>query len=107
MSEEGEEGFYTTAQKLVINVLKRVPSVLPTRCRYYQGVSQKPNRDGLSVVPTPGRYYRAPGKNFAREGLSVILTPGRYYRSLGKNLPERAYQKYQPSVGTTDRSSEC
>jgi hypothetical protein len=70
MSEEGEGGFYTTAQKLPVTMLSRVPSVLPTRCRYYRGVSQKPNSEAISVVPTLGRYYRA----------------------LGKNSPERAYR---------------
>jgi hypothetical protein len=63
MSEEGEGGFYTTAQKLVITVLSRVSSVLPTRYRYYRGVSQKPNSEAISVVPTLGWYYRAPSKN--------------------------------------------
>jgi predicted SpoU family rRNA methylase len=61
MSEEGEGGFYTSAQKLVVIVLSRVPSVLPTRCRYYRGVSQKPNSEAISVVPTLDRYYRARG----------------------------------------------
>jgi hypothetical protein len=81
MSEEGEGGFYTTAQKLAVTVLSWVSSVLPTRCRYYRGVSQKPNSEAISVVPTLGRYYRA----------------------LGKNSPERAYRKYRPGVGTTDK----
>jgi hypothetical protein len=81
MSEEGEGGFYTRAQKLAVTVLERIPSVLPIWCRYYRGVSQKPNSGGLSVVPTPGRYYRA----------------------LGKNLPVKVYRKYRPGVGTTDK----
>jgi hypothetical protein len=55
MSEEGERGSYTIAQKLAVTVLSRVSSVLPTRCRYYRGVSQKPNNAALSVVPTLGR----------------------------------------------------
>jgi hypothetical protein len=53
--------FYFRAQKLAVIVLEQIPSVLPTRRRYYRGVSRKPNSGGLSVVPTPGRYYRAPG----------------------------------------------
>jgi hypothetical protein len=61
MSEEGEGGFYTTPQKLAITVLSRVSSVLPTRCRYYWGVSYKSNSEALSVVPTLGQYYRPPG----------------------------------------------
>jgi hypothetical protein len=61
MSEEGERGFYTTVQKLAVIVLSRVSSVLPTQCRYYRGVSQKPNSEAISVVPTLGRYYRPPG----------------------------------------------
>jgi hypothetical protein len=81
MSEEGEGGFYTVPQKLAVTVLSRVSSVLPTRHRYYRGISQKPNSEAISVVPTLGRYYRAPGKN----------------------SPERAYQKYRPGVGTTDK----
>jgi hypothetical protein len=55
MSEEGERGLNTKAQKLVVTVLSRASSVLPTRCRYYQGVSQKPNSTDSSVVPTLGR----------------------------------------------------
>jgi hypothetical protein len=82
MSEEGEGGFYTKAEKLVVTVQKRLTSVLPTWCRYYQGVSQKPNSEGLLVVLTPGRYYRAPGKN----------------------SPVKAYRKYRPGIGTTDKS---
>jgi hypothetical protein len=62
MSEEGEGGFLYTAQKLAVTVLSRVSSVLLTRCRYYRGVSQKPNSEAISVVLTLGRYYRAPGK---------------------------------------------
>jgi hypothetical protein len=61
MSEEGEGVFYTTAQELAVTVLSRVSSVLPTWCRYYRRVSQKPNSEALSVVPTLGRYYRPPG----------------------------------------------
>jgi hypothetical protein len=59
-------GLYTNPEKLAVTVLKRVSSVLPTRCRYYRGVSLKPNSEGLSVVPTLGRYYRAPGKTRQR-----------------------------------------
>jgi hypothetical protein len=75
-------GFYSKAEKLVVTMQKRITSVLLTWCRYYQGVSQKPNSERLSVVPTPGQYYRAPGKN----------------------SPVKAYRKYRPSVGTTDKS---
>jgi hypothetical protein len=75
-------GFCTNAAKLAATVQKRLTSVLPTWCRYYRGISQKPNSEGLSVVPTPGRYYRAPGKN----------------------SPVKAYRKYQPGVGTVDKS---
>jgi hypothetical protein len=57
MSEEGERGFYSTTQKLAVTVLSRVSSVLPIRCRYYRGVSQKPNSEAISVVPTLGQYY--------------------------------------------------
>jgi hypothetical protein len=55
MSEEGERGLNTKAQKLAVTVLSRPSSVLPTRCRYYRGVSQKPNSEALSVEPTQGR----------------------------------------------------
>jgi hypothetical protein len=55
MIEEGERGFYTTAQKLAVTVLSRVSSVLPTWRRYYREVSQKPNSATLSAVPTLGR----------------------------------------------------
>jgi hypothetical protein len=82
MSEEGEGGFYTKAEKLVVIVQKRITSVLPTWCRYYRGVSQKPNSERLSVGPTPGQYYRDPGKNSS----------------------VKAYRKYRPDVGTTDKS---
>jgi hypothetical protein len=37
MSEEGEMGLNTKAQKLAVTVLSRASSVLPTRCRYYEG----------------------------------------------------------------------
>jgi hypothetical protein len=57
MSEEGEGALYTSAQKLAVIVLSRVPSVLPTRCRYYRGVSEKPNSEAISVVLTLGWYY--------------------------------------------------
>jgi hypothetical protein len=76
----GRRGFYTTAQKLAVTVLSRVSSVLPTRCRYYQGVSQKPNSEDISVVPTLGWYYRPPGQN----------------------SPVKLYRYYRPGVGTTD-----
>jgi hypothetical protein len=46
MSEEGEEGFYTRAQKLAVTMMDRIPSVLPTRCQYYRGVSKN-----LTVEP--------------------------------------------------------
>jgi hypothetical protein len=75
-------GFYTKVEKLAVTVQKRLASVLPTWCRYYRGVSQKPNSERLSVVLTPGRYYRAPGKN----------------------SPKKAYRKYRPGVGTTDKN---
>jgi hypothetical protein len=81
ISEEGEGGFCTKAQKLAVTVLSRVSSVLPTRCRYYRGVSQKPNSEAISLVPTLGLYNRAHGKN------SLV----------------RAYRKYRPGVGTTDK----
>jgi hypothetical protein len=55
MSEEEERGLNTKAQKLVVTVLSRASSVLPTRCQYYRGVSQKPNSTDSSVVPTLGR----------------------------------------------------
>jgi hypothetical protein len=55
MSEEGERGLNTKAQKLAITVLSHASLVLPTWCRYYRGVSQKPNSEALSVVPTLGR----------------------------------------------------
>jgi hypothetical protein len=61
MSEEGEGGFYTTAQKLAVTVLSQVSLVLPTQSRYYRGVFQKPNSGVLSVVPTLGQYYRPHG----------------------------------------------
>jgi hypothetical protein len=37
MSEEGERGLYTKAQKLAVTVLNRASPVLPTRCQYYRG----------------------------------------------------------------------
>jgi hypothetical protein len=55
ISAEEERGLNTKAQKLAITVLSRASSVLPTWCRYYRGVSQKPNSEALSVVPTLGR----------------------------------------------------
>jgi hypothetical protein len=60
MSEEGVGGFYTTAQKLAVTVLSRVSSVLPTRCRYYRGVSKKPNSEAISVVLTLGLVLPSP-----------------------------------------------
>jgi hypothetical protein len=67
MSEEGERGLNTTAQKLAVTVLSRASSVLPTQCRYYRGVSQKPNGAVLSVVPTPWL-------KLASEAISVLPT---------------------------------
>jgi hypothetical protein len=55
MSEEGERGLYTKAQKLAVIVQNRACPVLPTRCQYYRGVFQNPNSTGSSVVPTLGR----------------------------------------------------
>jgi hypothetical protein len=55
VSEEGERGLNSKAQKLAVTVLSRASSVLPTRCRYYRGVSQKLNSTESSVVPTLGR----------------------------------------------------
>jgi hypothetical protein len=49
MSEQGEKGLNTTAQKLVVTVQSQASSVLPTRCWYYRGVSQKPNGSAVSV----------------------------------------------------------
>jgi hypothetical protein len=55
MSEEGERGLYTKAQKLAVTVQNHASPVLPTRCRYYRGVFQNPNNSGSSVVPMLGR----------------------------------------------------